>query len=299
MESPTEQSTCPFCRGAMGSPRRRGAVEVATCERCGHGRLRSGTSNEDFESEDYAAWRAENQGWVGKVAQRYLDDLVALTGALPASAAETGCATGEVLGALASRGAACWGADLSAASIAVAAAAHPAVRFAVAALPSPDRPVDAFFAFHVVEHLADPMALLTAARDLVTDDGLLYVRVPNYGSVHARVLRGAWPGYDPGHEQYFTARSLEIAVGAAGWDVVARTTRSRAWPWIVGVSRTLTRSTPTSGDGGSPPGTGRGRLRLLQVLEWVMTPVSRLEERLGVGNELVLVVRRAPDRRPA
>jgi 2-polyprenyl-3-methyl-5-hydroxy-6-metoxy-1,4-benzoquinol methylase len=56
----------------------------------------------------------------------------------------------------------------------------------------PGRQFDAIVLGHVLEHVADPVALLAAARDWLSDQGTLYAAVPNARSLHrqAAVIMG-------------------------------------------------------------------------------------------------------------
>ena len=56
---------------------------------------------------------------------------------------------------------------------------------------------------HLLEHVADPVALLQDARARLKPGGALQLAVPNIRSWEAR-LRG-WNSYEPYHLLYFTA----------------------------------------------------------------------------------------------
>ena len=74
--------------------------------------------------------------------------------------------------------------------------------------------------FHVVEHLPDPVATLSVARECLADDGRLVVAVPNFGGAGRRLFRKSWDGLElPRHLQHFTRGSLRRTLDAAGFDV--------------------------------------------------------------------------------
>ncbi len=56
----------------------------------------------------------------------------------------------------------------------------------------PDRKFDNIVLGHVLEHVADPVAVLARAREWLTDDGIILAAVPNARSLHrqAAVLMG-------------------------------------------------------------------------------------------------------------
>lgn len=80
---------------------------------------------------------------------------------------------------------------------------------------------------NVLEHVLDPICLLSSLRRLVAPDGLLVVTVPNDGSTYHEELytAGAIPNRFwiaiPDHISYFTADSLRRTAEATGWDCLA------------------------------------------------------------------------------
>lgn len=248
------------------------------------------TTNDHFESDAYVTWRAEHGERMRRVASRYVNDLERISGGLPKSAIEVGSATGEVLDALQARGVECWGADLSAPSVEIARRIYPSIAIEVGDFPATPAPVGALLAFHVVEHVPEPVKLLTDARERVHDDGIAYVRVPNFEGLARRTLGKWWPDYMPGHLHYFTRDSMRRCLEGSGWRAEHISTSSDAWVWIGGVKRVLTRQLPGSAAvGAAPP--GGNKLRALDAASRILRPVSRVEERFGVGNEFVVVAR--------
>jgi SAM-dependent methyltransferase len=68
------------------------------------------------------------------------------------------------------------------------------------ALPLADRSADVAFAFHVVEHLAQPGKFFTEARRVVRPGGLLVIATPNAEGLGARIMGPRWRGFsDPTH----------------------------------------------------------------------------------------------------
>jgi SAM-dependent methyltransferase len=77
--------------------------------------------------------------------------------------------------------------------------------------------------FHVLEHLPDPRVFLSAAHELLTDEGRLVVQVPNAASWQCRLLGSAWNGMDiPRHLFDFRARDLEKLLRRCGFEVERR-----------------------------------------------------------------------------
>ncbi len=74
---------------------------------------------------------------------------------------------------------------------------------------------------HVVEHLPDPRPALARVRQALNADGLVYVAVPDMGSVQFRLLARRWNAIQPlVHYQYFNRASLTRLLEDAGFEVV-------------------------------------------------------------------------------
>jgi SAM-dependent methyltransferase len=81
----------------------------------------------------------------------------------------------------------------------------------------PDRYFTGILLRSFLEHEAQPRALLEECSRVLTLDGAIYVRVPNFGSLNRRLLGGKWCGFRyPDHVNYFTTRSLAAMAGDFG-----------------------------------------------------------------------------------
>jgi len=68
---------------------------------------------------------------------------------------------------------------------------------------------DAVILSHVVEHVPDPLELLTSIKSVLSAQGVLYVETPNFSSLHARLMGSRFSHYcPPEHISYFTPTSL-------------------------------------------------------------------------------------------
>jgi SAM-dependent methyltransferase len=69
-----------------------------------------------------------------------------------------------------------------------------------------------------LEHEARPKDALEQARRVLTKDGIVLVKVPNFASWNRRVLGANWPGFrHPDHVQYFTPKTLATLAQACGF----------------------------------------------------------------------------------
>jgi len=89
--------------------------------------------------------------------------------------------------------------------------------------PIPWQAFDVVVMSHVLEHLPDPRAALEQVADVLNPGGLLYVAVPDLGSMHFKVLGKHWEAINPlVHLQYFTETSLSTLLTSAGFDAPER-----------------------------------------------------------------------------
>ena len=76
---------------------------------------------------------------------------------------------------------------------------------------------DVVTAYHVLEHVPDPVAVLRRMLEWLAPGGLLIVEVPNAGGLGAAIFGSAWSGLElPRHLSHFSPESLSRAVERAG-----------------------------------------------------------------------------------
>jgi len=75
---------------------------------------------------------------------------------------------------------------------------------------------------HVLEHLADPPAVLSEIRRTMKPGGALAVGVPNFASIFRRALRSRWPSLLPEqHLWHFSPSTLKKLLAKSGFAVEA------------------------------------------------------------------------------
>ena len=68
---------------------------------------------------------------------------------------------------------------------------------------------DAITLWHVLEHVHDLPTYVAQLRDLLKNDGKLFIAVPNYTSFDAEVYGSSWAAYDvPRHLYHFNPTSM-------------------------------------------------------------------------------------------
>lgn len=82
---------------------------------------------------------------------------------------------------------------------------------------------EAITLWHVLEHLHRPDHYLQSLRDMLTDDGVLLVAVPNYASGDGAHYAKDWAAYDvPRHLWHFSPETLERLAKGCGFAVKAK-----------------------------------------------------------------------------
>lgn len=71
--------------------------------------------------------------------------------------------------------------------------------------------------WNVLEHLYNPLSVLTQLRDLLASGGLLLVMIPNVESLATRVIREKSATFNWKHVSHFSARSLRVLMARAGF----------------------------------------------------------------------------------
>ena len=85
----------------------------------------------------------------------------------------------------------------------------------------PDSFFDLVSIYHVLEHVADPIAQLEAIRRVLKPEGVLYVEVPNAGGWAAQALEHHWLAYDlPQHRVHFTPKTLTELLKRCKYDLI-------------------------------------------------------------------------------
>ncbi|MEL7208905.1 MAG: class I SAM-dependent methyltransferase, partial [Actinomycetota bacterium] len=196
----------------------KGPTSLVACTGCSH------LYNQAFDPQliDYTAsyentlhYSEQFRAFANELADRLIEryDLVGET------VVEVGCGPGHFLSMLAERGiAAGRGFDPSYDPERLEAPGHRAVTV-TSELLGPDTTISARLAVsqHVLEHLQDPVGLLSTFRQVVGEEGAVYSEVPN-----GELMLGHTALWDLiyEHVSYFTPPSLRTALKRAGLDVV-------------------------------------------------------------------------------
>jgi hypothetical protein len=73
---------------------------------------------------------------------------------------------------------------------------------------------------HVIEHFSSPFDMIVKARDLLADNGLMVVIVPNIDCIGRYLFGTDWTWVLPWHCNFFNPKSLKILLHKAGLEPV-------------------------------------------------------------------------------
>ncbi|MBI1761014.1 MAG: class I SAM-dependent methyltransferase [Acidobacteria bacterium] len=148
----------------------------------------------------------------------------ALLNRAPGRVLDVGCGDGDFVAHLRPRGWEVHGVEFSAAGCKLARAKGVQVHQGeLKGANFTDGHFDVVTIWHVMEHLADPLAEVTEVRRVLRDDGLLVIEVPNIGSPTFKLCRERWWLLDiPRHLQHYTPDTLQKLLQRAGFTPVYR-----------------------------------------------------------------------------
>ncbi len=136
---------------------------------------------------------------------------------------EVGAAAGYFLAAARDAGFEPFGIELSA-EIADAARRRFGVDVEAGSIADVDLDSNSFdvaCAWHVLEHLVDPVVVLERIADALRPGGFAFFEVPNFGGIRARREGATWPLLQPEHHvAQYTPDALAAALERAGFALV-------------------------------------------------------------------------------
>ena len=81
-----------------------------------------------------------------------------------------------------------------------------------------DKRFDLVLMLNLIEHVADPVAVMSRAADLLDENGVIWLQTPNFRALDGRIFRHRnWAGYHcPRHWAIFGESGLRMALARAG-----------------------------------------------------------------------------------
>ncbi|MBL7199908.1 MAG: class I SAM-dependent methyltransferase [Anaerolineae bacterium] len=145
---------------------------------------------------------------------------------------------------------------------------------------------DAVVLHQVLEHVADPQALLPKVHRLLRRNGLVQIDVPNFRSVAARLFGQFWIGADiPRHYFLFSPRTLRKLLMGSGFEVKRWYTCSSTSGFTAAIEFILRERCGLT--------VRRDAVRKNRLLCRLFQPIVRLTDLLNVGDVLYVVASRS------
>jgi 2-polyprenyl-3-methyl-5-hydroxy-6-metoxy-1,4-benzoquinol methylase len=236
-----ELTSCPAC----GSERSEtislgGQAELLRCLDCGTVRAPAYADHDEVFEEGYMRGEASFgldfdilhprcQELLAGINERRMELLEKTTGG-PGRLIDVGCGTGELLAVARDRGWNVIGID-PVADQAEHARSERQLDVRAATLEEfgkPEHPFDAVTAFHVLEHMPEPIAFARGLSEIARPGGSLMIEVPNFDSLERKRRGPRWGHLRPlEHLVHYTPDSLRRVLESAGLEQV--TTRTVTW----------------------------------------------------------------------
>lgn len=193
-------------------------------------------------------------------------------------ALEIGCSTGLMLSLLAQNDWEVLGVEISKGAVGVAKKRGLEIiekKFEDAKL---NKRFDLIIFNHTLEHLGNPKETLEKAYRLLSKDGLLYIDLPNFGGLSAKIQKGNWSLLLPDeHLWHFTIGSLEILLKNLGFKIIFVDCSSGVWDYgnpLLGIFQSLTNFKKRF----------FGEV-LTAIPSWIVS-------KLGLGSDLMVIARK-------
>lgn len=120
---------------------------------------------------------------------------------------DIGCSNGVFLDLFA--GSETWGVEPSGSGDIAKKKGHKILKIAFEKANLPENYFDLIILNHVVEHMEDPRLVLKKIKPLLKTAGIVFIDVPNFGSLSSKILGKKWPYLLPEeHKSQFTKESL-------------------------------------------------------------------------------------------
>lgn len=219
---------CPICGNGSTlietvptiNPAAREMVQLRECDSCGHWWNSPMPTQEDLvvmyaEASPFVVSAGAKESYRGKSGlnglQRYALRLASR--APPSTYLEIGTGGGQLLNRFRNLGFRCHGVDPG------QWVEDDAISSDIDQVPS-DMKFHVFVLADVLEHLADPLDMMTRLCTMADVEAKVIASFPCKDSRPARTRKGKWPMVRPyGHLHYFSRKSADMMFSAAGWKV--------------------------------------------------------------------------------
>ena len=185
---------------------------------------------------------------------------------------EIGCSTGTMLDILKEKGCETWGIEPSGSADRAEQKGHRVIKNVFEKAIFPKDYFNLIILNHTLEHMDNPKLILKKINTLLKDRGIVFIDVPNFGSLSSKLLGKKWPYLLPlEHKSQFTKESLTKLLKDNGFKVLYWESRSGIFEY-------------------ANPLKELGRKRFL--IDLFAFPYSLFATLLGMGDSMSFVARK-------
>lgn len=140
---------------------------------------------------------------------------------------EIGCSNGVFLDIFKKNGWETWGVEPSENGLIAEKKGHKIIKSYFEKAELPEKYFDLVVMNHTLEHVDDPMVVVKKIYKLLKPNGILFVDVPNLGSLLSKIMGKSWPYLLlEEHKSQFTKDSLSKIFDTSGFKVIHFESRS-------------------------------------------------------------------------
>lgn len=202
-------------------------IDEYTLEKCDSCNL---VRTKDFTSPSYSKYHRDEQYEESEMFFRYIFrkrfNIIAKFKKEPGVVLDVGAATGVMLDIFVEHGWETCGVEPSGSYKRALEKGHKVYHTTLEQFATTDR-FDVVIANHVLEHIERPQDFLRLCKKYLKKDGILYIDVPNFGSLRSKVSGKHWKYILPSeHVFHFTKKTLTDLLEMNGFEVIYSTSRS-------------------------------------------------------------------------
>ncbi len=153
---------------------------------------------------------------------------------------------------------------------------------------------DAVFCYHVIEHVKDPAAFLSAAYNVTKPGGVAFLATPSSHSWQQQYLPRLSPNFDSAHIRVFSPESMESLCRSVGWEVADSRTNEFSSGWLRVISKLfrILMKQDEEVTAGSYSRPNFVKNQIFALFRITTLPARRLQCSYGAGNEIFIILRK-------
>ncbi len=154
---------------------------------------------------------------------------------------------------------------------------------------------DAVCSFHVIEHTISPLDHVRKAYKITKSGGLALIATPNSASLQHLICPILSPNFDSAHRFVFSKKSIENLCRNVGWEVIWSETPEISSNWARVFSKIIRRIRKQDEEataGQYAVGSSKFINSLIKLFSFATYPFRAVQSRLGLGNEIFIVLRK-------